>query len=208
MPTTTYNQSISYGNFRRGWRLLFVFALAAAWLGQARVFHSTTAVSAAAASEVSLRGQEAIDQLKKEGAYESLSAAVAAAGGQTVQGRLANQSKLTAGDGAQSDDFGNAVAISGDNVAIGAFLDDVTGTNQGSVYVFVRSDGCGGGRDRVLRASCNRRTVLPPALHGGSGIQPPFHGGIGDGRRVQDVFAADHGFGRGCGGLFRSLRCG
>jgi FG-GAP repeat/Thrombospondin type 3 repeat len=52
------------------------------------------------------------------------------------------QLKLTAGDGASSDHFGVSVAISGDTLIVGAYLDDVgTNQNQGSAYVFVRSDG-------------------------------------------------------------------
>jgi hypothetical protein len=50
------------------------------------------------------------------------------------------QAKLTASDGAPSDRFGNAVALSGDTALVGAFIDDVgPNTDQGSAYVFVRS---------------------------------------------------------------------
>ncbi|MBE5314054.1 MAG: fibronectin type III domain-containing protein [Xanthomonadales bacterium] len=49
------------------------------------------------------------------------------------------QQKLTAGDGAASDWFGYAVALSGDTALVGARLDDVGATNQGSAYVFMRS---------------------------------------------------------------------
>ena len=50
------------------------------------------------------------------------------------------QSKLTASDGAASDNFGISVAISGETIIVGANGDD-NGTNnqQGSVYIFVRS---------------------------------------------------------------------
>ena len=49
-------------------------------------------------------------------------------------------SHATASDGAASDNFGNAVAISGDTVIIGSKLDDTSaGTDAGSAYVFVRS---------------------------------------------------------------------
>ena len=44
--------------------------------------------------------------------------------------------KLTASDGAVSDYFGRAVSISGDRVAIGAYLDDDKGTSSGSAYIF------------------------------------------------------------------------
>lgn len=50
------------------------------------------------------------------------------------------QAKLFAADGAASDLFGNAVAVSGDTVAVGVFLDDIDRrSDQGSVHVFVRS---------------------------------------------------------------------
>ena len=43
---------------------------------------------------------------------------------------------LTAGDGAINDEFGFAVAISGDTIAMGARMDDPKGSNSGSAYVF------------------------------------------------------------------------
>jgi hypothetical protein len=50
------------------------------------------------------------------------------------------QAQLTASDGAASDGFGGAVAMSGDTVIVGANLDDVGATaNQGSAYVFARN---------------------------------------------------------------------
>lgn len=50
------------------------------------------------------------------------------------------QAKLTAGDGASGDGFGNSVALSGDIALIGAWLDDTAaGQDAGSAYVFVRS---------------------------------------------------------------------
>jgi len=49
------------------------------------------------------------------------------------------QAKLTAGDGASGDQFGNSVAISGDTLVVGAYLDDDAGMDSGSAYVFVRS---------------------------------------------------------------------
>ena len=50
--------------------------------------------------------------------------------------------KLTAADGATSDVLGRSVAVSGDTIVAGALGDDgVAGSNQGSVYVFVRPAG-------------------------------------------------------------------
>jgi uncharacterized protein (TIGR03437 family) len=50
------------------------------------------------------------------------------------------QQKLTANDGAEGDQFGHAVALSGDTLVVGANGDDVGGNgNQGSAYVFTRN---------------------------------------------------------------------
>ncbi len=50
------------------------------------------------------------------------------------------QSKLTAPDAANGDQFGNAVSLSGDIVLIGAQSDDgILFVNQGSAYVYVRN---------------------------------------------------------------------
>ncbi|MCY7359371.1 MAG: FG-GAP repeat protein, partial [Rudanella sp.] len=55
-------------------------------------------------------------------------------------GTWTQQDKLTASDGAASDNFGNSVAISGNYALVGAYLDDVNADNdQGSAYIFVRS---------------------------------------------------------------------
>ena len=48
----------------------------------------------------------------------------------------AQLAKLVPGDGAASDEFGCAVAISGTTAAIGARQDDDNGTDSGSAYVF------------------------------------------------------------------------
>lgn len=49
------------------------------------------------------------------------------------------QQKLWPTDGATFDQFGSAVAVSGERVAVGAFLADPLGSGSGAVYVFVRS---------------------------------------------------------------------
>ena len=46
------------------------------------------------------------------------------------------EAKLVPSDGATNDQFGISVSISGDNVIIGASLDDDNGTNSGSAYIF------------------------------------------------------------------------
>lgn len=52
----------------------------------------------------------------------------------------AQQAKLTSSDSASNDTFGNSVAIAGDTAIIGDAMHDVTLTNQGAAYVFVRSN--------------------------------------------------------------------
>jgi hypothetical protein len=80
------------------------------------------------------------------GAYADDTAAGADVGSAFVFGRSgvswSLQAKLTAADGTSSDNFGYAVALSGDGLTalVGAFRDDTTaGTDAGSAYVFVRS---------------------------------------------------------------------
>ncbi|MDB4363625.1 hypothetical protein N9Z31_05680 [Pseudomonadales bacterium] len=51
------------------------------------------------------------------------------------------EQKLTASDGAGLDYFGWSVSISGDTAVIGARGDDDNGSNSGSAYVYVRSNG-------------------------------------------------------------------
>ncbi len=49
--------------------------------------------------------------------------------------------KLVASDAEDNDQFGSSVAISGDNVVVGARYEDGLGTNRGAVYVFGRNEG-------------------------------------------------------------------
>lgn len=62
------------------------------------------------------------------------------------------QAKLTANDPAADDNFGAAVAISGDTVIVGAPNDDDGGINSGSAYIFVR-DGASWSQQAKLTAS-------------------------------------------------------
>jgi hypothetical protein len=55
-------------------------------------------------------------------------------------GQWSEQQKLLAPDGAASDFFGQAVALSGDTALIGASLADITpGGDEGAAYVFIRT---------------------------------------------------------------------
>lgn len=49
--------------------------------------------------------------------------------------------KLVASDAAAADEFGSALALDGSTAAVGSPFADVTGQNEGAVYVFVESGG-------------------------------------------------------------------
>ncbi len=51
-------------------------------------------------------------------------------------GNSYDEYKLTASDGSETDQFGGAVAISGDVIAVGAIQEDELGTNSGSAYAY------------------------------------------------------------------------
>ncbi len=64
--------------------------------------------------------------------------------------------KLTASDGASSDQFGGSVSISGDTLVVGASFDDVDGnTDQGSAYVFSRNNGSMDGWGQVTKLTAS-----------------------------------------------------
>ena len=52
---------------------------------------------------------------------------------------FAFQQKITAYDGAASDEFGQSVSVDGNTLVVGAFFDDDFGSTSGSVYVYTRS---------------------------------------------------------------------
>ncbi|GEM_PF-999898 len=58
-----------------------------------------------------------------------------------TNGNWAQQQKLTASDGRFDDQFGYAVAISGDTALVGSRSSVSGGSRQGTVYVFVRTNG-------------------------------------------------------------------
>ncbi len=99
------------------------------------------------AQNETLRGDEAINQLKQTGQYDSLMDAVRDArkeNGQTdepqTEDAIGQTTKLTATGGAANDQFGWSVALSGNTAIVGAYSDDVgANADQGSAYVFVRS---------------------------------------------------------------------
>jgi hypothetical protein len=63
------------------------------------------------------------------------------------------QAKLTANDGAEDDRFGSSVAILKDTIVVGAMGDDIEGNpspNQGSAYVFTRTNGTWAQRRKLV----------------------------------------------------------
>lgn len=66
-------------------------------------------------------------------------------------GTWTEQAKLTASDGAATDQFARSVAVSGDAVVAGAQSDDVDGKDgQGSAYLFTRSEGIWSEQARLI----------------------------------------------------------
>jgi hypothetical protein len=68
-------------------------------------------------------------------------------------GSWTQQAKLTAGDGAPYDYFGNALGIDGDTAVIGAMGDDYNEMPSGSAYVFTRDGGGSWSQQAKLTAS-------------------------------------------------------
>jgi uncharacterized protein (TIGR03437 family) len=91
-------------------------------------------------NERTLQGESAIQQLKAEGSYASLAAAIASVREPSVDGLQAQEGRLKPEDAGDGDWFGSAVALDGDTAVIGAPIDDATYSNQGSAYVFVRDE--------------------------------------------------------------------
>ena len=81
------------------------------------------------------------------------------------EGNWVEQAKLTASDGAEGDNFGNSVSMSGDTALIGARYDDDKGTSSGSAYVFVRN-GSGWTEQAKLTASDGRGTSTSTSRYG------------------------------------------
>lgn len=93
-----------------------------------------------------------MQQLKADGRYDSLAAAVTAARDQSISANNYNrQQKLTASDGAANDQLGWSIALSGDTAVVGAPSDDIGwAANQGSAYVFTRNGGVWTQQQRLI----------------------------------------------------------
>lgn len=95
-------------------------------------------------AQPALRGGAAVEKLKQAGHYEGFRDALDAArkeNGEAFEENVILQtSKLFASDGGAGDVFGFSVSISGNTAIAGAWAARVgTNSNQGAVYVFVRT---------------------------------------------------------------------
>lgn len=100
------------------------------------------------------------------------------------------EAKLTASDGQSGDNFGYSVAVSGDGVtvSVSSINDDDSGSNRGSVYVFVKS-----GSDWIQQTK-----LLPPAAEAGTsyGISISLSSDgntLAVGRHLEDTPTSDAG---------------
>jgi hypothetical protein len=65
------------------------------------------------------------------------------------------QKKVIASDADSGDNFGTSVALNGDNLLVGASLDDETATNAGAAYVFYRNNGGANNWGEVAKLQAN-----------------------------------------------------
>jgi len=70
-----------------------------------------------------------------------------------VNAEFADETKITASDGVSYDSFGDAVAMDGDTIIVGAADDDDNGTNSGSAYIYEYDTASGSWLQQKLTAS-------------------------------------------------------
>jgi len=82
------------------------------------------------------------------------------------------EQRIVAGDGQAGDEFGYAVALSGDTALIGAHKDDDNGTSSGSAYVFVRTGGVWTLQEKLLATDGNNNDAFggSVSLHGETAV--------------------------------------
>ena len=83
--------------------------------------------------------------------------------------------KLTASDGAHSDQFGRSVAVAGDTIVVGAHQNDDDGVDSGSIYVFVMptngwEDSAGTVKLTASNAAAGDRFGIALALDGATAL--------------------------------------
>jgi hypothetical protein len=111
------------------------------WTQQGWLFAPTGSVglgpttSAFFGSDVAIDGDTAVVGARNEGASTDGSAYVFT----RTAGNWTPQARLTAPTGGVGDQFGSAVAVSGDTIIVGAYNEDGLGTDSGAAYIYTRS---------------------------------------------------------------------
>src|SRR5215813_3155703 len=111
----------------------------AVWTQQQKLTANDGAANDSLGGSVAISGDTVVvgENIDKVGATEGHGSAYVFTRNGTV---WTQQQKLIADDGAEGDQFGRSVAISGDTLAVGAPFGDIGGNfSQGSAYVFTRS---------------------------------------------------------------------
>jgi hypothetical protein len=124
------------GGFNSGSAYVFIRS-GSTWSQQAKLTASDSATNDVFGYSVSASGDTVLVGAygDDDGGTDSGSAYVFMRSGST----WSQQAKLTASDDAAGDQFGFSVSVSRDTVVVGAYGDDVGGTDSGSAYVFARS---------------------------------------------------------------------
>ena len=106
-------------------------------------------------------------------------------------GTWIEEKKITANDGADNDNFGFSVSLSGVYVIIGAFQDDDNGDNAGSAYIYRRSGTIWSEQQKLIAsdAADNDLFGLAVAISGDySIIGAPFNSDFGMGSGSSYIF--------------------
>jgi hypothetical protein len=72
---------------------------------------------------------------------------------------IGQSKKLTASDAGAGDELGYAVAISGDTIVVGAWLDDGAASEAGAAYVFERNEGGAGNWGQVKKLTASDAAI-------------------------------------------------
>ncbi len=117
----------------------YVFTRSASvWSQQQKITASDAAANDSFGTSVSIRGDNAV-----VGANNDDTSTLGDQGSAYSFSRNASiwtqQQKLTASDGVASDSFGGSVALGTDFVVIGSYLDDISGLDEGSAYIFTNA---------------------------------------------------------------------
>ena len=125
----------SYSDYWSGAVYVFTRDSQGAWTEQQKLIGSDSNYQQEFGASVGIDGNAAVIGAWRDDAFGTYSGS-AYLFTRDGSGTWTQQQKLTASDGAAGDNFGSSVAIDGLTVVIGARLDDDSGTDSGSAYVF------------------------------------------------------------------------